>query len=217
MIPNILFERKKKKELSTVSAYPGTVHFEERTFKKGGKEHRSWDFRRSKLGAAIIKGVKETGLKQGSSVLYLGASHGFTPSYVSDIVAKHGVVFCLDFAPRVVRDLVFICEQRDNMIPLLEDANHPESFADKVHEVDVVYQDIAQRNQVEIFVKNCELYLKKGGFGLLALKAKSVDVTKKPKDIYKETEKQLKKKLTIVEKTVLDPFEKDHMFFVVRK
>ena len=51
-------------------------------------------------------------IKQNENILYLGASHGYTPSFVSDIVGNNGLVFCLDFAPRVVRDLYMICEER---------------------------------------------------------------------------------------------------------
>lgn len=177
---------------------------------------REWDPRKSKLAAAILKGIKEIGLKEGSKVLYLGASSGTTASHVSDIVGKTGFVFALDFSPRMVRDLVFECERRKNMAPLLEDANHPERYTDNVTEVDVVYQDIAQRNQAEIFLKNCRMFLKKGGYGLLAVKARSVNVAKKPSEIFDEIEKELKE-VEIVDKKALEPFEKDHMLFVCKK
>lgn len=201
----------------TQSIYPGYRGFSEKIEKIAGKEFREVWIERSKLFAAVAKGLSQTGLKEGSNVLYLGASHGYTPSFVSDIVGEKGFVFALDFAPRVVRDLVFVCEERKNMAPLLEDAFHPENYKDHVSKIDVVYQDVAQRNQVEIFLKNCDMFLKKDGFGLLALKARSIDVTKKPEMIFKEAEKELAKKMTIVDKRKLDPFEKDHMFFVVKK
>ena len=34
----------------------------------------------------------------------------------------------LDFAPRVVRDLVFLCEQRQNIAPILANANNEPEF-----------------------------------------------------------------------------------------
>lgn len=171
---------------------------------------------RSKLGAALKKGLSQTGIKEGSKVLYLGASHGYTPSYVSDIVGKGGVVFCVDIAPSVVRDLVYVCEQRSNMIPFLEDANKPENYS-VVKEVDVVYQDIAQKDQVGIFMKNVDMFLSSKGFGLLALKARSYDVSRKPHVIYKEVKDLLEKKYKIVDQRTLDPFEKDHAFYVIKK
>jgi len=77
--------------------------------------------------------------------------------------------------------------------------------------------DIAQKNQAEIFLKNCKMFLKKGGFGLLALKARSVDVTRNPKIIFKEIREKLEKQMIIVDYRELDPYEKDHAFFVVKK
>lgn len=215
---NIFVKRMgKKKGYYTKSLYPKYRGFAERIDRVKGEEYREVMPERSKLIAAVAKGLSQTGLKAGHSVLYLGASHGYTPSFVSDIVGSEGVVYCLDFAPRVIRDLVFVCEDRKNMLPLFEDAARPERYEDVVPQVDIVYQDIAQRNQLEIFLANCNMYLKQGGFGLLALKARSIDVSRKPGELFSEIERELAKKLTIVDKRKLDPFEKDHAFFVVKK
>lgn len=209
--------RGKRVQLFTKSIIPGKKFFAERTIKVKGDEYREINPERSKLGAAILKGLSQTGIKEGSTILYLGASHGYTPSYISDIVGREGFIFCLDFAPRVLRDLVFVCEARENMAPLLENALQPDNYKDKVPQVDVVYQDIAQRDQVGIFFDNCDAFLKQGGFGLLAIKPRSIDVTRKPKDIFKEVRAKLEKKLTIVDYKELDPYEADHAFFVVKK
>lgn len=191
--------------------------FDERIVDRKGVYFREWNPERSKLAAGLIKGVSQIGLKEGSIVLYLGAAHGYTPSFVSDIVGKHGFVFALDFAPEVVRDLVPLCEQRDNMAPILASANHPEEYKELVTMVDVVYQDIAQKDQVNIFLKNCNEFLKKDGFGLLALKSRSIDVTKNPKEIYKQVWKDLEKNITVVDHRILDPMQKDHALFIVKK
>jgi fibrillarin-like pre-rRNA processing protein len=216
---NVYDDNRERKTLYTKNLTPGKAFFEEELIRQGGVEFRSWEITRSKLGSAIKKGISQIGLKEGDVVLYLGASHGFTPSYVSDIVGENGFVFCLDFAPRVVRDLVFVCEERKNMAPLLLDANHPELYKELIaKDIDVVYQDIAQRNQVEIFLKNCNAYLKRGGFGLLAVKARSIDVTRRPKDIFFQVRKELENSsMTVVDYRELDPFERDHCFFVCKK
>jgi len=83
--------------------------------------------------------------------------------------------------------------------------------------VDVVYQDIAQKNQIEIFIKNIDLFLKDGGYALLAVKARSIDVAKNPKIIFKEVKKELERDLIIIDNRVLDPFQKDHCMFVCKK
>lgn len=217
-IPGIWIERGKRPLLCTKNLTPGEKFFDEDLLKREGAEYRVLDPKRSKLGAAVARGMQQSGIKRGSTLLYLGASHGYTPSFVSDMIGPEGAMICLDFAPRVVRDLVFVCEARKNMAPLLEDAKHPENYADRIPEVDVVYQDIAQQQQVEIFLKNCDKFLKKEGYGLLAVKARSIDVTKRPKDIFKQVRKALSMgAYVIVDYRELDPFEKDHALFVVKK
>lgn len=187
----------------------GKTFFNERI----NQGYRQFDFTRSKLAAAIMKNISEIPIRENSSILYLGASHGFTPSFVSDIIGRNGSLFCVEFAPRVIRDLIEICEQRENMAPILADANHPELYKDKIKKVDIIYQDIAQKNQVEILFKNLQ-FLKPKGYVLLAIKSRSIDVTKKPSLIYEEVKNKLKTKLNIIDFRTLDPFEKDHIFFV---
>lgn len=215
--PNCFIEKRGKyTSYYTKTDYPKNL-FEERVKKERDGIYREVDPSRSKLFAGIARGISQIGIKEGSKVLYLGASHGYTPSFVSDMVGKDGFIFALDFAPRVVKDLVFVCDYRENMCALLEDANKPDDFEKKVAEVDVVYMDIAQKNQVEIFLKNCDRFLINGGFGILALKARSVDVTKKPNDIFKQVRAELEKHIIVVDYRTLDPYEKDHALFVVKK
>jgi fibrillarin-like pre-rRNA processing protein len=215
-----VFEDRKGKrtDILTVNLTPGKKAYDEKLVIQNSIEYREWNPFKSKLGAAIMLGCPNIGLRKGSVVLYLGASTGTTPSHVSDIVGKEGFVFALDFAPRVVRELVFLCEERDNMAPLLEDANQPDGYKEKIPKhVDVVYQDIAQKNQAEIFLKNCRLFLKSGGFALLAVKARSIDVSKQPKEIFRKVRQEIEKELTIIDERKLEPFEKDHIFFVCKK
>ncbi len=218
--PNVYLSIKHgKHKLFTKNLTPGISFFGEKLIKKriNNKEIelRSFDFTHSKLGTAIIKKISQLGIREGSKVLYLGASHGFTPSYVSDMVGKDGAVYCLDFAPRVVRDLYFLCKKRSNMAPLMEDANKPENYKDLIPDVDVIFMDISQRNQVQIFLKNL-IFLKPKGFAILALKTRSIDISKTPKQIFKETRAELEKHLNIVDYKELDPYEKDHCIFVCK-
>ncbi len=205
------------KDIYTKNLVPGQTVYSEKLVKAGKEEFREWDLRKSKLAAAIIKGVSQIGIKPGSRVLYLGASTGTTPSHVSDLVGNNGFIFAVEFAPRVARDFVFLCEKRKNLAPILADANHPEKYFDKVLAADVVYQDIAQKNQVEIFLKNCDAFLKKDGFGILCVKARSIDVSRNPRDLFREVRKELDKKITVVDYRELDPFEKDHCIYVCKK
>ncbi|MBT7902481.1 fibrillarin-like rRNA/tRNA 2'-O-methyltransferase [Candidatus Woesearchaeota archaeon] len=207
----------RRKRYLTKNLVPGQDVYGEELINDSTGEYRVWDKTRSKLGAALYKGVTQIGIYPGGLVLYLGASTGTTVSHVSDIVGSRGKVFALDFAPRTTRELVFLCEDRKNIIPLLEDAHHPENYVHIVPEVDCVFQDIAQRNQATIFIRNCKQFLKKDGFGFLSVKSRSVDVSKNPKKIFKQIREELEKELTIVDYKELDPFEKDHCVFVIKK
>lgn len=198
---------------SLVKDYRG---FEGRVVTRKGQQYREFDPSRSKLAAGIKKGLSQCGIKKGDHVLYLGASHGYTPSFVSDIVGENGFVYAVDFAPRVVRDLIFVCEERFNMAPLLRDANKPKTYEKDILRCDSLFMDVAQKNQVDIFLKNMKL-VKKGGFGVLALKSRSVDIKKKPTTIFEETRKALLKVHSVVDQKNLYPWEKDHMLFIVKK
>jgi len=195
----------------------GMQDFGEDLVERDGTVWRPWDARRSKLAAGIAKRLSQIGIKEGDTVLYLGAAHGYTPSFISDIIGEKGALFCLDFSATVVRDLLRKSSARSNMIPLLGDAKRPSDFAYRVTGADVIFMDIAQRDQASIFIRNCERFLKEGGFGILALKARSVDMTRNPKDIFKETYKALEQRYKVVDYRELDPFEKDHAIFIIKK
>ena len=102
------------------------------------------------------------------------------------------------------------------MIPMLADAKKPETYKTRITEVDVIYQDIAQKNQVEILLKNLQ-FLKPKGYAMIAIKSRSIDVTRHPQRIYQEVEDKLKDKLKIIDKKELDPLQKAHCFFVCQK
>lgn len=180
-----------------------------------GTEYRVWDPRRSKLAAAILNGLENLKLSPDSKILYLGASSGTTPSHMSDMVPE-GMIYCLEFSPRMMRELIRVCEKRDNMVPLLDDATRPRRYLNLVEKVDFIYCDVAQPQQSELFMDNMRLFLKEEGQGMLMIKARSIDVTKKPTKIFREEESKLKTHgFNIVEKVKLEPYEKDHLALVV--
>lgn len=206
-----------EKRIFTKSILPGKAPFDERIIKEKKDEYREFDPMRSKLAAAIVKGCTNVGIRKNDVVLYLGASHGYTISFISDLVGWEGLIFGLDHAPRVMRDLFFLAEERVNIVPLLANANNPYEYSDKICSVDIVYQDISQKNQAEIFVNNCQQFLKEDGYGLLAVKAKSIDIKRKSKDIFVEIRKKLEKEFTVIDYRILEPFQKDHCLIIVKK
>ena len=65
-------------------------------------------------------------------------------------------------------------------------------------------------------MKNADEFLKNGGYAVFAVKSRSIDVTKEPRTIFAKVENELKKHFKIIDKKRLEPFEKDHMLFVLK-
>jgi len=170
----------------------------------------------SKLEAAIKKGVKIP-IKKKDIVLYLGASHGITAELIAELVGKEGFVFCLDISEDVVKKLVEVCEKHENMTAMLFDANKPEGYQDKIVDIDFIYQDITQKDQIRIFLKNVARFLKDKHYAIIALKTKSIDSIKSKQEVLKHVEKELKENLEIISKTDLEPYHKDHYFIICKK
>ena len=203
-------------KLFTLNSSPGWKLARQQLITSNGREYREWDPYRSKLAAAIINKLKTLEIKQGSSVLYIGSATGTTSSHVSDIVGNDGVVYCIEISERNMRQFLNSCENRENMIPILADASKPEQYSDIVSECDVLYQDISTRNQAEILLRNAK-FLKRGGIAYFAIKSQSIDISKSPNEIYNNELKVLEKDFNVLEKIDIEPYEKKHMFAVLRK
>jgi fibrillarin-like pre-rRNA processing protein len=201
-----------RERLATLSQAPGTSVYDEDIVEIDNKEYRIWDPFRSKLAAAILKGLSKVPIAPGNSILYLGAASGTTASHVSDIVGEEGRVYCVEFAQRSFRDLVNnACRNRTNMTPIFQDARFPARYRSIVQEVDTVYSDIAQPDQARILSENIDVYLEDSGDFLMAVKARSVDASKDPSAIFNQEKQVLESKsYRISEMIRLDPFETDH-------
>ncbi len=181
------------------------------------EEYRIWNPRRSKLAAALLNGLEKLELEDTSKVLYLGASTGTTVSHISDIVVN-GRIYAVEFSPTTAKKLIRLSRQRPNIAPILADATKPKTYLNIVEKTDLIYCDVAQPTQTQLFMKNMNLFCKENGVGLLMIKARSIDVVQKPKKIFKEQEKKLKEKgFRIIEKVKLEPYEKDHIGLLVEK
>jgi fibrillarin-like pre-rRNA processing protein len=197
--------------LATKNLTPGRKVYGEWLFRVGDVEYREWNSYRSKLSAALLKGIKDLVIKEGSKVLYLGAGSGTTPSHVSDIVGPKGTVYGVEFAPRVVRELLGVAEERRNIVPILGDARFPHKYAHIVDYAEVIYADVAQPNQASIVNANAKHFLIDGGYVYLAIKARSIDVTKEPDEVYKAEIATLREGgFEIIDVIHLDPYDKDH-------
>lgn len=206
-----------QKRLATINYVEGNQVYGEKLYKKGKVEYRIWDPFRSKLAAALTIGLNVFPIKKGTTVLYLGASTGTTVSHISDIVDHNGMIFAVEHASRVARDFLDrVASYRKNIIPILQDARHPEQYFSIYGKVDVVYSDIAQPDQTEIAIANCKKFLKDGGYMFMTIKARSIDVTQSPSKIIESEIRKLESDFTVIQAIGLEPYDKDHAMVVAK-
>jgi len=201
------------RDLFTENLMPGVSVYGERLVSWRGAEFRLWDPRRSKLAALLLKGWKILPLGKGSQVLYLGAASGTTVSHVSDLCPE-GTVYAVEIARRAFQKLLDIAEARHNVLPILADASAPEAYAGALSGVDFVYQDVAQRDQVEILRKNLR-FLGPDGSGILMVKAASIDVAQPPQKVYDAVRRALRRGgLHALGTVPLEPYQRAHAAIV---
>ncbi len=207
------------KTLATKNLAKGIKVYDERIIEYEGVEYRTWNAYKSKLAGALLKGLRELPILPSSKILYLGSSTGTTVSHVSDIIGEKGIVYAVDFAPRVMREFLEKCARhRNNVIPILADARIPSSYLDLVEEVDVIYIDVAQPEQAKILADNADLFLKKRGKALFAIKASSIDVTKEPTEVFRKEISLLENRgFKVIQKIHLEPYDKDHAMVYLEK
>ena len=220
--------------IATINALPGKKVYDERlvdisklgtedrklftghgTPETGNRELRIWDPFRSKLAGALRKGLKTFPFVPGSKTLYLGASTGTTVSHLSDIVGEQGEIFAVEIAHQCMKSLLALCEKRENIIPIHADARKPGDYKD-VGTVDAVYMDVAQPDQADILIRNAGMFLKKDGIAMIAVKSQSIDVTKDPKEVFRMVLDELAPHFEVLERYELEPFDKDHLFLVLK-
>ena len=177
-------------------------------------EWRAWDPHRSKLAAMYERGM-DVGLDGGPDerVLYLGAASGTTVGHVADFA---GPTYAVEFAPRPARDLLSVAESRRRLFPLLADARRPETYAHVVEaDLDVIVQDVATRGQARVALEN-RRFLADDGRLVLAVKARSEDVTASPGAVFDEVCGDLETAYEVLERRELDPYHTDHLGVVAR-
>ncbi len=187
-----------------VTKSPYLPHYGERKI----GEFREWIPSRSKLASMLLD--YKIDLKPEWKCLYLGAASGTTVSHLSDILDK-GVIYAVEYSAKPFTKLLELAEERRNVIPLLKDASKPEEYAGIVEPVDFLYQDVSQKNQVEIFLKNAEFFLKPKANAVLMVKARSIDSTAKPEEVYERVLREIEEKAEVVAWRELK-HHKDHIF-----
>lgn len=202
----------------TRNLVPGKRVYDEQTLTIGGKEYRRWDPYRSKLAGAMLKGLPKDVVAEGDRVLYLGTSTGTTASHVSDIIGPEGLLIGVELSVRVGREfLENVARVRTNIIPYIADARDVEKFAG-FGKVDVVYCDIAQRDQTEIAIENCVRHLRAGGRLILVIKARSISGKTDPKVVFRAEAEKLRNSGFGIESMIdLNPYDRDHALISARQ
>lgn len=213
--PGVYIIRGKEDALATKNIVPGeSVYNEKRVSAQEGEdkiEYRTWNPFRSKIAAAIVGGTENIYIKPGSKVLYLGAASGTTVSHVADLVGPEGAVYAVEFSKRSGRDLVNMAKKRTNVVPIIEDARHPQKYRMLVPMVDVIFEDVAQPDQSRILALNASLFLKNRGHYIISIKANCVDSTQAPEHVFaQEVQKMREEKLRPIDQMTLEPYERDH-------
>ncbi|MGA9839304.1 MAG: fibrillarin-like rRNA/tRNA 2'-O-methyltransferase [Thermoplasmata archaeon] len=203
------------RDLYTVNGVPGERVYGEELRVAGGIEYRQWDPFRSKLAALLLKGAPSDLWGDVRSVLYLGAAHGTTASHLSDLWPR-ATIFVVEKSPTSFAPLLALARRRTNLLPLLTDAQLPERYRADVGVVDLLYQDVAQRNQAAIFVENARACLSPRGVGLLMLKVRSVTQRRPGPAVVREARGEIERSGFAVRGEVgLAPFSREHVALVV--
>ncbi len=172
---------------------------------------RSFEPGRSKLAAGLAEGWRGPLPTPGERWLYLGAASGTTASHVADLVGPSGRVYAIERSPRPFARLLTVATRWPNLLPVLGDARDPRGYFDLVPEVDGLYADVAQPDQVEIVRANAELYLHGAGSAVLvALKTASMGRTLGPRAHLERAERELGATARLEPSVRLDPYHRAH-------
>jgi len=169
------------------------------------KKWIKWNPFHSKLSAYLLGGGKYWPFKKNSKILYLGAAEGNTLSFLSEICTKNTIT-AVEISAIAMAELLELVDKKRNIIPYLGDAHFPNKYHVQANQPEIIYQDIAQNDQVDIFLRNCNYFNPKYAF--LMLKTQSIS-SKKTK-ILEYTEKKLKERFQMVETINIKKWAKGH-------
>ena len=172
---------------------------------KKNKKWETWNPYHSKLSAYLAAGGENWPFKANSKILYLGSAEGNTISYLSEI-SKTNTITAVDISAVAMAELLVLAKSKKNIIPSLNDAHFPERYRIQANNPEIIYQDIAQNDQVDIFVRNCKYFKPKYAFLML----KTQSISGKNKDIFKDTEEKLKENFEKVETVNINKLAKGH-------
>lgn len=145
------------------------------------------------------------------AVLYLGAAEGARAASIAEQVHQACVV-AVEKSPVAALRLVEQAEASANLVPYVGDARRPEAYAPLVPRLGLLFQDVAQPDQVEIFLDNARRLAPRRGY--LALKAASIAVDRPPEQVFEQARERIAEEATVREVVSLEPYHDDHVMIV---
>lgn len=164
-----------------------------------------------KLQAYERAGGEGFELSPDQPVLYLGAAQGGRAARIADRVPEASVL-AVEKSPVASLSLVDEARQRDNLVPYVGDARRPATYAPLVPRLGLVFQDVAQPDQVDIFLANLHRFAPDRAY--LALKAPSVAVDRPPEQVFEQARERIEDQARVREVVDLEPYHEDHAMIV---
>ena len=164
-----------------------------------------WNPYHSKLSAYLMAGGKNWPFKKNSKILYLGSAEGNTISYLSEICLTNNIT-AVEISAVAMAELLVLAKTKENIIPCLEDAHFPEKYRIQANNPEIIYQDIAQNDQVDIFIRNCNYFKPECAFLML----KTQSISGKNKTIFEDTKIKLNEIFKNVEIININKWAKGH-------
>lgn len=174
-----------------------------------GREYRSWSPFTSKIAAFLACGGDASLLDTSGAVLYLGASYGTTVSHISDMLPGSSI-YAVEVSRQPFVGLAAMARNHPNVVPLLEDAFHPEMYSAVVSSPALLIEDVAQKDMAGMLLKNLQCFPTLDAF-ILSVKARCIDSAAEPASVYSATLRRLKESIdTDALITDISRFEGDH-------
>ena len=164
-----------------------------------------WNPYHSKLSAYLMAGGKNWPFKKNSKILYLGSAEGNTISYLSEICLINNIT-AVEISAVAMAELLVLAKKKENIIPCLNDAHFPEKYRIQANNPEIIYQDIAQNDQVDIFIRNCNYFKPKCAFLML----KTQSISGKNKTIFEYAKNKLSDFFKNVETININKWAKGH-------
>ena len=169
------------------------------------KKWIKWSPFHSKLSAYLLGGGEYWPFKENSRILYLGAAEGNTLSFLSEICTKNTIT-AVEISAIAMAELLELVEKKRNIIPYLGDAHFPNKYHVQANKPEIIYQDIAQNDQIDIFLRNCNYFNPKCAFLML----KTQSISGENKTIFEDTKIKLNEIFENIEMININKWAKGH-------